>query len=312
VALGTMVEAVFAPVASGGEPSAEARAKLPQFFDASAPVLPLSEPLQAGAQPCFVASGPVPTTAACSAEQQAQPATFTGAQAIYSSGFLPDEAKFTVKLDEGIEPGVYHFMCLVHGADESGTITVVPTGTTIPTPAQVAAEAQAKFDTAVTALRPAAEQVQQSTSPRITVGAEVPGGPGLEFSQDVNVFPKEVTVAAGQAVTWTVNDAHTVSFNAPEDARPLYVTDADGVVRANRKGADPSNGPGQQPPQAGAAPTGPTVIDGGRFDGSGFRSSGLLVSLGAPVEYTLAFTKAGTYKYRCLFHLDMEGVVKVS
>lgn len=308
VAMGTLVDAALAPTAAGGQPSPEALAKLPQFFDNSAPVLPLSEPLQSGAQPCFIEAGDPPTAAACTEEQQEQPETFTGRQSIYSSGFLPDEEQFSVTLADDIAPGVYRFMCLVHGSSESGAITVVDAGTAIATPEGVAKFGQEQFDAAVAALRPAAEQVQAATSPQIQAGADVEG---LAIAHDVNVFPKEVSVAVGDTVTWSVSSAHTVSFNSPEDARPLYLTDADGAVRANRKGADPSNGPGQQPPAAGVEPTGPVVVDGGTFDGGGFKSSGLLVSLGPPVEYKLAFTKAGTFKYRCNFHLDMEGVIKV-
>jgi plastocyanin len=56
----------------------------------------------------------------------------------------------------------------------------------------------------------------------------------------------------------------------------------------------------------------PIVIDGGRWDGSGFRSTGLLVSL-APVQVTVkqTFTKAGSYPYGCLLHPSMQGEVHV-
>ena len=45
----------------------------------------------------------------------------------------------------------------------------------------------------------------------------------------------------------------------------------------------------------------PVVIDGGRWDGVGFRSTGLVGSF-PPVVVTVrqTFTKAGAYPYRCL------------
>lgn len=125
------------------------------------------------------------------------------------------------------------------------------------------------------------------------------------MTSTVNVFPDEISVAAGGVVAWTLNGAHMIAFNAPEDARPLYAIEAEGVVRANKKGANPVNSP-PRPPGAAA----PVVIDGGPFDGTGFRNSGLLVGDG-DLTYRLTFTKPGTYEYRCLFHTDMEGTVKV-
>ena len=54
------------------------------------------------------------------------------------------------------------------------------------------------------------------------------------------------------------------------------------------------------------------MIDAGRWDGVGVRSTGLVGSY-PPVLVTLrqTFTKAGTYPYRCLFHPAMAGAVKV-
>jgi hypothetical protein len=62
------------------------------------------------------------------------------------------------------------------------------------------------------------------------------------------------------------------------------------------------------PPDDGQA----VVIDGGSWDGVGFRSTGLVGSY-PPVTVTLrqTFTTAGTYPYRCLFHPAMAGAVKV-
>lgn len=313
VAFGRLVDAALVGVAAVPSGTAypqavrDALAKLPGFFDNDAAILPLSEPLAAGAKPCFQATGDPPTRDACADQQQ--PEAFDGQHAIYASGFLPDEATFKVKLDDDIPLGTYRFIDLVQGPQQSGSVTVVDPATPIPSPAEVAAKGKAEFEALVAQLRPAAEQLQAATTPKVTVGTKVEG---VTIGHDVNVFPDEVSIGVGETVSWTVTAAHTVAFNAPEDARPLYVIDGQGGSKANRKGADPAGGPGQPPPDPHAPPSAtPVVVDGGSFDGQGYRNSGLLVSIGTPVEYRLTFTTPGTYKYRCNFHLDMEGVVKV-
>jgi len=313
VAFGRLVDEALLGVAAvpSGTPYPQnvrdALNKLPDFFDNEAAILPLSEPLPAGAKPCFQATGDPPTREACADQQQ--PAAFDGQRSIFASGFLPDEATFSVKLADDIPLGTYRFIDLVQGPQQSGSVTVVDPATPIPTAAQVAARGKSEFDALVAQLRPAAEQLKAATSPQIKVGTKVEG---VTIGHDVNVFPDEVSVGVGDTVSWMVTAAHTVAFNAPEDARPLYLTDGAGGSKANRKGADPAGGPGQAPPDPRAAPSAtPIVVDGGSFDGQGFRNSGLLVSIGTPVEYRLTFTTPGTYKYRCNFHLDMEGTIKV-
>ncbi|MGH9180510.1 MAG: hypothetical protein ACRDY5_02180, partial [Acidimicrobiales bacterium] len=207
----------------------DALKKLPAVFDNTAPILPLSEPLPSGALPCFLESGEPPTRDACAGRQQ--PEVFTGRESIYASGFLPDEAKFPVKLADDIVPGVYRFMDLIEGAEMSGSITVVDPATPIPSGAEVAAQGRTEFEAVVAMLRPAAEQVLSATSPQAVVGARVQS---VEIHHDVNAFPKEISVGVGDTVSWTVTTAHTVAFNAPEDARPLYLADAERGARVNR------------------------------------------------------------------------------
>jgi plastocyanin len=54
------------------------------------------------------------------------------------------------------------------------------------------------------------------------------------------------------------------------------------------------------------------VTDGGSFDGTGFRSTGLVLSFPPSLlGYKMTFTKAGTYGYVCLIHPGMTGSVVV-
>jgi plastocyanin len=58
----------------------------------------------------------------------------------------------------------------------------------------------------------------------------------------------------------------------------------------------------------------PTEINGSRFSGSGFRSSGLVLSF-PPEElfsYSLTFTRPGTFNYVCLIHPAMTGSIEVT
>ena len=310
VALGTVIDealTAFSAVPRGEPLPEEATSKLakaPSFFAPDETNLD-ADPLPSAAQPCFLRSAdPLPRDA-CTPDQRKQP-EFSGKERFYSSGFLPDEATFKVPLSDDIAPGTYQFMCLVDRTEMTGQLTVVGPQEQIPSPAEVAASGKRQIADAAELLRPRAEKVLSITSPPAMAGApEEKGAPRPPVASTVNVFPDEVSVPAGGTVAWAVNGAHTISFGAPEDARPLYAFDADQVLRANKKGANPAGGPGMP---KGATP--PVVVDGGTYDGAGFRSSGLVVGSG-DTQYTLTFPKPGTYEYRCLFHTDMEGTVKV-
>ena len=115
-------------------------------------------------------------------------------------------------------------------------------------------------------------------------------------------------------MTWTVLGPHTISFDAPEDANQARVVAPDGSVHINAKAFVPANSPGQPPPPEGEAPPPgpPILIDGGMWDGEGFISSGIILSFPPQLfQYRLTFATAGTYKFQCLIHPDMEGTVRV-
>lgn len=312
VAFGTIIDealAAFDATPAGTPASAETTAllaKAPPFFSPTA-TNPDADPLPAAAQPCFLATGAPPQEAAC-VDQPKNPAAFDGTQSFYSSGFLPDEASFKLNLADDIAPGTYRFMCLVDRTEMTGTLTVVAPGTEIPSPGEVRQQGEDEIAQAVERVRPAAEKAKAITAPdAATAGAPnadigAPAAGARRVSSTVNVFPDELAVPTGGQVSWALHGAHMIAFNAPEDARPLYAFDTDGVVRANKKGALPSGSPPKQP--------GGKLVDGGQFDGTGFRNSGLLVGEG-DLTYRLSFTKPGTYTYKCLFHTDMEGRIKV-
>lgn len=312
VALGRIIDEALTALdatPAGTPVSEETRALLaraPSFFPPDATNAD-ADPLPAAAQPCFLATGAPPQESAC-VDQPRNPAAFDGTQSFYSSGFLPDEASFKLNLADDIAPGTYRFMCLVDRTEMTGTLTVVAPGTKIPSPAEVREQGDTEIAQAAERVRARAEKAKAITAPEAAVAGapgaedEAPAAGARRVASTLNVFPEELAVPAGGTVSWALHGAHMIAFNAPEDARPLYAFDADGVVRANKKGALPSGSPPRQP--------GAEVVDGGRFDGTGFRNSGLLVGEG-DLSYRLTFTKPGTYTYKCLFHTDMEGRVKV-
>lgn len=314
VTFGSIIDKAFAKIPA--EPKDEDFEKIfelpevqavPQFFPFG-PNAPKPgekpKPIQRGAQPCFIDVAPAaPSTDACpKAEQPA----FKGTQALYSSGFLPENATFDVKLDPSIAPGTYNWMCLVHSFEMKGKVEVLAAATAVDSPKDVAAKTAAeiaghvaKLKAAGDALKPAAGEVLAGA-----VAEEIPGS-FAAFS------PTDISVGIGDTVTWKVVDFHTISFNAPTDATPDVVVAADGTVDFNPAWRLPQGGPGF--PDAFGDTEGAVSADGGTWNGEGFRSSG---SAGGgpdePAVFKLAFSKAGTYKYICLIHPDMEGTVTVA
>ena len=57
-----------------------------------------------------------------------------------------------------------------------------------------------------------------------------------------------------------------------------------------------------------------SVRDGGKYDGTGFRSSSVSDESFPPnlVGFSLTFTKPGSYSYTCVIHPGMDGVVQVT
>lgn len=271
---------------------------------------------QLAANPCFLATGDPATDAAC--PEVAQPA-FDGTQAVFNSGFLPDDATFDVELADDIAPGTYNYFCLLHRQGMTGTITVVADDTDVPSAAEVATTAADELEERFASkLKPAATELAATPADKAVAGA-----PPIEGQEDLaailNAFgPGEVEAKAGAPVTWTVFGPHTIAVNAPADANGIMVKGPDGAWHANPKAFEPAGGAGAPPPPEGDpgppdpnAP--PVVIDGGTFDGEGFHSSGLILSFGAPVyQYKLTFAKAGTYQITCQIHPDMKGSVKVT
>ena len=129
--------------------------------------------------------------------------------------------------------------------------------------------------------------------------------------------PDTLSVKVGNTVKWLPVGAHTLTFGSTEAQRVFVSKSPDGAVHLNQDAFGPVGGPGapEGPPPSGPPdPTAPpTPIEGGPYDGTGLKSSGLLQSFpGQLVTYSVTFTKAGSYQYVCLVHPDMKGTINVS
>ena len=141
----------------------------------------------------------------------------------------------------------------------------------------------------------------------------VQAGVGVEGvnAEAVEFVGTDVAILVGGSVTWSLS-FHTVSFDAPESARPDIIQDADGTWRFNGEtftaaGFTPNDPPAS--PKKGKPPA-PYNVDAGTWNGSGYLSSGSFDYEG-DVSFKVTFSTAGTYTYICEIHPDMEGTVTV-
>jgi plastocyanin len=269
---------------------------------------------QSAAQPCFLDTGipPLSLTGGAPACPRRDQPEFNGTQSFYNSGVLKDAGDaFTVPFAKTTKPGAYSLMCMLHRSAGTGQITVVSSDQPIPSPEEATAAGRRQLQSYVDILQPVAASADQATPDNAVAGA---ADPNLYSGLVTQFGPQTISIPVGGTATWHINGFHTISFGAGNSASGSLVKATDGSIHLNPEGVLPA---GYQVPDAAFVypppdDGRPVVIDGGRWDGSGFRSTGLVASY-PPVLITLrqTFTEAGTYPYRCLFHPAMAGAVKV-
>jgi plastocyanin len=321
VTFGQMVDDAVASM-EGADPEGEPPpewAALPVLIDEAT-----LEVGQAAAQPCFLTEG-APGDAACTEEEQVQP-PFADGFTYYNSGWPEGAATFTVDVDPATPAGRYNYLCLLHVPFMSGVIEVVDTDTEVESPEDVTARGEEELATMSAALM-ASVDAAEPAGPNDVLAGIMPTDPEVVASADT-FMPDEVTIAAGDSVTWTILGPHNIAFNAPPEAANARFESADGTVGLNMAAMAPAGGsPGMPaPPEAAesepaeaeptadpeAAPPPPTVVDGGEWNGEEFYNSGIFVSFPPnQFAFALTFTEPGTYPYQCLIHPGMTGVVNV-
>lgn len=233
--------------------------------------------------PCVLAEGSPPAEGCSPDERELVP--FDGTHSWYSSGALLGEEEFVLTLADDIAPGTYTFLCLVHVDEMRGTLEVVEASEPADDPAEVLARGADELESVVDMARGWVEQ--PLTLPEGTVRND---RPFQNFKSWALFFrPGEIEIRVGDTVTWAGTHFHTISFNAPESARPFYERAEDGSIREND-----------------VART--AVGDPEGWDGIGFFNSGMVTF---EERFSVTFTRPGTYAYLCLIHFDMEGRVTV-
>ena len=229
------------------------------------------------------ASGTLPSPADPNNPKRAGGSTYDGST-YTSSGFIAMGYSYSLTFTK---PGTYTYYCLIHQPEMAGTVVVNPAGTAYPAQedaysAQAVVQANADVQAASQSLSlfpytPGGAHIAAGISPGLATGAPATSSV-MRFVVDTNVDDSAVTVPVGATVTWTNqsnNAPHTVTF--PVAGQPLPTLPGDPFT----------------PPMGGST-----------YDGSQVTNSGVL----APGQnYSLTFTKAGTYVYYCLFH-DGEGM----
>ena len=130
----------------------------------------------------------------------------------------------------------------------------------------------------------------QADTWQLQVGAESPNG----GSQALAFLPNEIWIHAGDSIRWTfqTHERHTLTFLKPGQTRPPGFGPIFGIVVGC---------PGVTP-------------DGSSFDGSACVTSDVLLlneNTPTPPTYSVTFPSAGNFKFVCLIHADMTGVVHV-
>lgn len=259
---------------------------------------------QAAAQPCVVAGkATIPTTGACLLHELG---TYDGSQQLATSGWLGDRQSWSVRFAESTPPGTYRFLCQVHGPDMSGSVQVVDNGTEVKDPDAVLAEGKAAREASLQRVQPGFSLLRSGTSEHPLAGS---GDPSAGDAFITAFGPRGLTVPVGGSLSWTVIGTHSIAFKAPPDAIGLRRDADDGTAHISAAATVPAGGPGAGP----AMQQPPPIIDGGSWDGSGFRSSGIIFGPPPPhpSQFRLRFTRAGTYDLVCTVHVGMTGTVTV-
>jgi plastocyanin len=280
---------------------------------------------QSAAQPCYLDTGVPPLSLkggapACPKRDEPE---FNGTQSFHSSGVIMDQgASYSLPISKSIKAGIYSVMCLVHRSAMTAQIQVVDSTQAVQSQADLTAKGQQQLKRLVDALTPIAATAQGGTAASAASGAGDPSvahpliaDPTAVNAVIVDFGPKTISIPLGGTVTWKNFYFHNIAFGALDSDVGVLMKAADGSIHLSPKAGAPAGF--EVPPQAGInipppdnAP--PLVVDLGSWDGSGFKNTGIIQSLPPQsISLKLAFTRAGTFSYRCLIHPDMKGEVKV-
>lgn len=301
VTMGTLVEAALA------DPPPPDAPPLPRWTPGESNFLPANV-----GRPCYLEQGEPPREPRESCGVTEQP-TFNGRQTYYSSGFLPEGAEFSVELADDVAPGEYRFFCSFHGPRMSGEITVVSPGTEIPSQGEVDAAAKEKLsafvDSTLDVHGPAYEPFDRARAGSFPWPALASFETNDGMVKVLEFVPFTLKAKVDERVSWRLVGTHTIAFGAPENAKPPAVRIlSTGETELKADAVNESRSP--EPPTG--APPEPITLEAPPYE-DGFLSSGMLHSPAAGlITYVVRFTEPGSYRYECLIHPRMSGLVTVS
>ncbi|HEY3229624.1 MAG TPA: plastocyanin/azurin family copper-binding protein [Roseiflexaceae bacterium] len=241
----------------------------------------------------FTSGGPQPPVVTAEGNTVVQPAAtaFPAGGPNYdgtgfvNSGLLEGKDKtFSLTFTKA---GSYSYVCLLHPG-MGGAVVVQPAGSAYPmTQAQVDTQANtelyAKLGQANQDLQSA--KLTSKANANGTTNYTVVNGAGGNQASMLRFIPVDLTVKAGDSVTWLGNDpheVHTVTFYDPAGKVPDFIVPQ----------PQPSGPPKLVLPHA--APENDTEVDS-----QDLYNSGLLLPGQA---YTFSFPKPGVYSYVCVVH----------
>jgi plastocyanin len=219
---------------------------------------------------------------------------FKGTGRVDSGLPLGPPKPFVVKFTKA---GRFNYFCDVHPGMK-GKVVVLPKGKAIPSRAQVAAQVATQQATD-------AAEAKTLLKTKITgdvVSMGVHGTGGVEI---LGFFLGVKHIKAGTTITFEMGagsfETHTATFGPDSYLSPLAASFASPVI--DSRGAYPSSPPGT-----------PISLDPAAH-GNGFANTGAMQGVkGSPLPALnkITFTQKGTYKFECLIHEFMKGVVVVS
>lgn len=221
----------------------------------------------------------------------------------FNAGVLGPGQTFTVTFNGA---GTFLYHCNLHPGME-GEIVVEAPATTIPSQADVDADAAEELADALSLVGPLSDSINNLVAvvhPDGTIQYTVNVG-ATDGQVDLLRFAVEdITIRQGDSVRWVWQHEvpHTVTMTDDGEVPPLILAPG-----------DPDN-PNPFPiinPMVAA----PSVPDQGIYTGSGYVNSSILgpPEIPVPAEFELTFAKSGTYNFFCSLHeyLGMEGTVTV-
>jgi plastocyanin len=221
------------------------------------------------------------------------PKGYNGTTRVDSGLPLGKPHDFKVKF---LTPGTYKYFCDVHYGMH-GVVVVKAKGASVPTAQQDAATLQGE-ERSYTAEAQRVDRTKVHGN-RVSVGASGPGGVEV-FA----MFPSVLRIKAGTTVQFAMSkdtrEVHTASFGPAKYLGPLAKSIA-GAPAPSPAAIYPSDPPGQ------------IVLSPGSH-GNGFANTGLMdrdATTPLPAFGAIKFTQPGTYRYECLIHPFMHGVVIV-